>query len=190
MEVIVSAVIGAIATLVGVFLNKRISCPKEAACPLVEHAEKNDSVYKVLDFCLEKFSGDRAYIYEFHNGEVYYSGSSQQKFSCTYEVSKQGVSRECNNIQNFRISNFHSMINSIVKEGSYSFEEIDSISDPLVKAHFIKKGTEGACLLSIKTLSGKIVGIIGIDYVKSKNNFNQEDLEEFKKSALLVGGYL
>ena len=190
MEVIISAIIGATATLITFYLNKKIQCRTKEKCPLVEHAEKNDNVYKVLDFCISSLSGDRAYIYEFHNGEVYYSGSSQQKFSCTYEVAEEGISRECNNIQNFRISNFHSLIQEVVKDGSFSFGDIEKISDPVVKAHFIKKGTKSACMLPVKTLSGKIVGIIGVDHVKKSTEFKPGELEEVKKSALLVGGYL
>ena len=189
MEVIIAALIGAIGTLVAVVVNKRLSF-KKPPCPLKSHTERNTNVYKVLDYILNNLNADRAYIYEFHNGETYYSGSSQQKFSCSYEVVNEGVSSECNNSQNFRISNFHGMINALISEGFFFVEKISELNDPICKAHFLKQGTQSFYMLPIATLSKKIIGVLVVDYVKGEHKIIGNEMQALKQSALLVGGYL
>jgi len=189
MEVIISALIGAVSTLIAVVVNKRLSF-KKVSCPLKNHTKRNANVYKVLDYILNNFIADRAYIYEFHNGETYYSGSSQQKFSCSYEVVNEGVSSECNNSQNFRISNFHTMINALISEKFFFVEKISKLNDPICKAHFLKQGTKSFYMLPIATLSEKTIGVLVVDYVKKEHEITENEIKTLKQSALLVGGYL
>ena len=46
----------------------------------------HSNVVTALEFMRRETEADRVYVLQFHNGEHYFSGRSQQKFSCTHEV--------------------------------------------------------------------------------------------------------
>jgi ABC-type uncharacterized transport system ATPase subunit len=51
------------------------------------------------------------------------------------------------------------------------------------------KGVQSIYNVSLKTLNGKIIGIMGVDFVRSKNT--QEDLRDFlKEQSRIIAGYL
>jgi hypothetical protein len=164
---IVSAVITALATLASVLLGQRFMRNKGKDC-IVRETAQNANVYTALQYVLEEMGADRAYVMEFHNGEAYFSGRGQQKFSCTYEVVEEGISSECESSQNHRVSNYHHYINEMISDGSYFFLETDKIKDQPFYQMIIRKGIKSIYNVPIKTLSGKIVGILGVDYVKGK----------------------
>ena len=77
---LIAAVIGAVSTLVGVYLTHRLKGRKD---PLPRDIFRNDNIYTALSYLIAETEADRCYVYEFHNGDYYYSGNSQQKFSNT-----------------------------------------------------------------------------------------------------------
>ena len=196
-EVLVALVsIGA--TLFSVWAGKKYMEERRQNC-LVSETIQNANVYTALQFTLEELGADRAYILEFHNGEKYFSGRGQQKFSCSYEVVRHGISAESSNSQNHRISNYHTYISELVKEGDYSYSDISAISDVSFVQLLQHKGVEAISNVPLKTLNGKIIGILGVDYVKSSPKCKEigfdikctENNKEFlKKQAKIITGYL
>ena len=189
---IVSAVITALATLASVLLGQRFMKNKEKDC-IVRETAQNANVYTALQYVLEEMKADRAYIMEFHNGEAYFSGRGQQKFSCTHEVVEEGISSECELSQNHRISNYHHYINEMIREGAYFFQSIDEIKEQTFYQMINRKGIKSIYNVPIKTLSGKIVGILGVDYVKVEMP-EVEDLSKtntfMRRQARTIAGYL
>ena len=51
--------------------------------------EVNEELYKIL----ECSTADRVYIFQFHNGVAHYNGQHAQRFTCTYEIVRDGISR-------------------------------------------------------------------------------------------------
>ena len=88
-----ASVVTAIATLGSVWLGRRIAAKRDGNC-IVKETLQNTNVYTALNYLIEETGADRAYVMEFHNGEHYFSGRGQQKFSCTYEVVGHGISTE------------------------------------------------------------------------------------------------
>ena len=43
----------------------------------------HSSIISALEYVMDETQADRVYVVEFHNGEHYFSGRSQQKLSCT-----------------------------------------------------------------------------------------------------------
>ena len=165
---------------------------KDKNC-IIKETLQNTNVYTALEFLLEETNADRAYIMEFHNGEHYFSGRGQQKFSCTYEIVEQGISVECEQSQNHRVSNFHLYIKKMIENGQYVYTDIESIEDRGFLNMIKQKGVSALYNVPIKTLNGKIIGILGIDYVKS---LPPEDIDSdprfdfMKRQARILGGYL
>lgn len=189
---IIAAAITALATIVSVFLGQKFMRRKEKDC-IVRETAQNANVYAALQYLMEEMKADRAYIMEFHNGDVYFSGRGQQKFSCTHEVVEEGISAECEFSQNHRISNYHHYINQMINDGRYFFKNVEEVTDRTFYQMINKKGIESIYNVPIKTLSGKIVGILGVDYVKTKMP-DVDDVEKthsfMKRQARTIAGYL
>lgn len=151
----------------------------------------HDNIVSALDFVMEETEADRVYILEFHNGEHYFSGRSQQKLSCTHEVVSEGISAESHNLQNIRISNFHGLIKNIAKGDTFKCPELQKFnSDIAFKSFLESKGVKSLFARPVKTLNGKILGIIALEYVK-ENRVWSEDAESFvRKQARIISGYL
>jgi hypothetical protein len=192
-EPIIAAVITAMATLASViggqilFRNR-----KEKSCVIKETAQ-NANVYTALKYIIQEMKADRVYIMEFHNGDSYFSGRGQQKYSCTHEVVEEGISAECEYSQNHRVSNYHDYIHCLVKDKFFIHRDIETINDRAFHQMLKKKGVKSIYNVPIKTLNGKIIGILGIDYVKDQI----EELEDpeavlsfMNRQARLVAGYL
>lgn len=189
---ILAAVITAVATVASVLLGQRIMSKKQKSC-VIRETSQNANVYTALQYIMEEMQADRGYVLEFHNGEIYFSGRGQQKFSCTYEIVEEGISPEAQYSQNHRVSNFHTYVNEIVKEGSFLYKDITDISDQAFYQMILRKGIQSIFNVPIKTLDGKIIGILGVDYVKNTIPEHQQSEDKYsfmRRQARVIAGYL
>ena len=189
MDIIIAATIGAAATIAAVILKAYLGSFLEKG-KLQKHTIQNEDVYRALEYSRNKIECDRVVVYEFHNGDVYYSGSSQQKFSNTYEVLSEGVSSELKNQQNLRVSSFNRFIKPLVDEDEYGFWDIDQVEDIVTKTFFEDQGTKSTYCVPIQLLTGKIIGILGIDYVKGGKKLNAQQKNFIKNQSCIIAGYL
>lgn len=194
MATIIAAIITAIGTLLSVWLgrmwvNKKVKCD-----PVVKDTAQSANVYTALSYTIEEMKADRAYVLEFHNGGHYYSGRGQQKFSCTHEMANEGISRECNNSQEHRVSNYHSYIRELIEKSKFEYSNVNDIEDSAFISLLNRSGVKAIINVPIKTLNGKIIGILGVDYVKStkkgKDKFNEKTFQFMKSQARIIAGYL
>jgi len=183
---------GLISAATGIFgMWLKIKMDEKKGKQLNYDPSMHGNVITALEFILSETEADRVSILEFHNGEHYFSGRSQQKFSCTYEAVSEGISVESSKLQNIRISNFHCLVKSIIKEETFICNDIDLYQDDLGFKSFLQgKGIQSFFARPVKTLNGKIIGVVCLEYVKSKRKWS-EDVEQFtRKQARLVSGYL
>tara|TARA_R100000808_G_C2143957_1_gene151724 strand:+ start:218 stop:808 length:591 start_codon:yes stop_codon:yes gene_type:complete len=189
---IIAALITAAATLFSVWLGRRYINRKEKDC-IVKETVQNANVYMALKFIIGETDADRVYVMEFHNGEHYFSGRGQQKFSCTYEVVSDGISIECENSQNHRVSNYHEYISEMINDNRFAYRDMEEIHDRAFLKLAKGKGVKSIYNIPIKTLNGKIIGILGIDYVKSdapEDIRSEEKFKFMKRQARIISGYL
>jgi hypothetical protein len=186
---VLAAVISAAATLSSVWIGRKMM-HRTKRDAIVDETIQNANVYTALEFLIEEVKADRAYVMEFHNGDHYFSGRGQQKFSCTYEVVEKGISAEFSNSQNHRISNFHHYINELVNDGSFSYKNIEEVPDQAFKGLLKDKGVSGIFNVPLKTLNGKVIGILGVDYVRSSPELDEDMRQFMKRQARIVAGYL
>lgn len=192
VEPILAAMITAVATVASVLLGQKFMNRKQKSCVIRETAQ-NANVYTALKYVMQEMQADRAYILEFHNGESYFSGRGQQKFSCTYEAVEEGISVECENSQNLRVSNYHLYINEIVLNGRFIYENIENVPDQSFLQMIKRKGIDAIYHVPVKTLDGKIIGVLGIDYVKSgmPSKGLSDDVHSFmRRQSRIISGYL
>ena len=193
MEIIWAALIGAGATLAATILSYYFKIKHDHSCKhklLKDHVNQNDNVYTALDFTMKKLSCDRVHVFEFHNGDTYYSGGSQQKFSSTYEVVRDGVSSECTRLQNLRISNFNILVKDVIHDDIFACEDISTIKSGTEREHLKKQGVKSVYSFPIKTLTGKVVGILSVDYVLTSRTLTREELSFLKNQSVIISGYV
>ena len=158
--------------------------------PIREDAAQSANVYAALEYSLGELKADRSYVLQFHNGGHYYSGRGQQKFSCTHEVVNEGISAEHINSQDHRISTCHLYIQSLIEGEKFSYSDIGEINDPGFLRILENKGVKSILNVPIKTLNGKIIGILGIDFVKGSSDITEEQCGFLKTQARIIAGYL
>ena len=188
-----AAVLSAGATLAGVWAKRKFARPKP--CEVESHVKAGANVYTALKFLKGELSASRAYVFEFHNGGSYFSGRGQQKFSCTHEVVSPGVSAECMFSQDHRVSNYSVYINELIADGSFAYLNLDEIEDSGFRTLLSHKGVSAIYNVPIKTLNGKIIGILGVDYIGALRSFpslgKDKSVQEFMaRQARLIAGYL
>lgn len=169
---------------------------KKKSCAVSQDISQSANIYKAINYLMDNVESDRAYILQFHNGGYYYSGRSQQKFSCTHEVVGRGISAENINSQDYRISNYYKYIQKLTTDELYIINDVEKdISDPTFSSLLKSKGVKSIINVPIKTLNGKIIGILGVDYVKEKlsdkdkNRINSVK-NILKKQSQIIAGYL
>ena len=190
-SVIASSLIVAFATISSILLkeyfqNKR----KKTNCSIQDFTQKSQNIQKALDFLMNRIKADRIYVYEFHNGDHFYSGSGQQKFSCTYESLGPGVSSETINLQNLRMSTFNKYIKQLFDEDSFSFIDNKTDTPIALKNWFANRGITSNYARVIKTLKGEVIGALCIDFTNHTRELSKEEIYDIKCQARLIGGYL
>ena len=186
---VLTGLVSAATAVLGVWL--KIKYDENKNKQLNYDPQLHGNVVTALEFILQETEADRSYVLEFHNGEHYFSGRSQQKLSCTYEIVSEGISVESQNIQNIRVSNFHGLVKSISQDQTFACRNVDQYDDDMsFRAFMQSKGVKSMFARPIKTLNGKIIGIIILEYVKEPRRWS-DDAEEFlKKQSRIISGYL
>ena len=202
---IIVASISATATILSVILGKIwvTRRTKQKICdPIISDVEISTHIETCLELILSETGSDRAYVMQFHNGGYYRSGKSQQKFSCTHECCTLGTSKEHHRSQNHLISNFHNYIHLLVNNGEYYYTNAGDIKDESFKNLVLSKGVISLFNVPLKTLDGKVIGILGVDYVKKKADpiflhcdqieiRNREEMKDFLRSqGRIISAYL
>ena len=190
-ETILSSCIVGITTILGIFLKEYAQARKnkQKAC-ILTYTKQSDNVEKAIRYILSEIDVDRAYVYEFHNGENFYSGNHQQKFSCTYEALNTGVSAESLNLQNLRVSTFNSFVKNVVRDQYFDIEDINDVPNPLLRNWLDQRGIQSSYAIPIQTLNKNIIGILNVDFTKKRGQLNNKQLDFLKNQAKIIGGYL
>ena len=184
-----AAVVSAIATVASVWFKNKLKERKEKVFNYDPNMHSN--VMTALEYMRQETEADRVYILEFHNGEHYFSGRSQQKFSCTYEVVNEGISREVQELQNIRVSSMHYLIKDVVDGKTFVCKDVCDCSDDLSFKSFMEtRGIKSMFARPIKTLNGKIIGVLVMDFVKEHRKWGDVADEFIKKQAKIISGYL
>lgn len=142
-----------------------------------------ESLYEIMN----ETNSDRAYIFRFHNGVTYYDGSHKAKMSCDYEVVREGISEEAQRLQDLPVGLYANWILSVVNH-KMVYSDINHIQDLRIKVLLKKQGIKGIAVLPYYR-DGKILALIGVDYVM-KVNEKENDINQLKVKVKQVGDLL
>ena len=85
----------------------------------------------------------------------------------------------------------HSMVQEIAKEKPFLCDSINDYNEDISFKSFLQeKGVKSMFAQPVKSLNGKILGVIIIEYVKEQRTWGDNAQEFIEKQARVISGYL
>jgi hypothetical protein len=193
VEIIIAFMTGILGPLSVLFLKNYFDKRKQKPDMVVDALRISELVTHKIDEIKDGLKADRVWVTQFHNGGHFYpTGKSITKFSIMYESVGTGVSSVQSNYQNIPVHLFSKSLNQLVTADSI---EIPDFEDVAIATYGLKyaaeeSGTKSAYLFAIKTIDGKFIGVLGIDYTKNKVKLDDEVINNIMIHASSLGGVL
>jgi hypothetical protein len=133
---------------------------------LKEDLEASEKISLLLNKLIEDHSSDRALIFQFHNGEYFYTGHSIDKMSNTHECVSKGVSREQIYSSNIFTSPYRNMMRDLLNNNIVVYTNTDDIEDFNTRVFFSERGAKSVVMTLMRDKSDRPVGILCMEFVK------------------------
>ena len=165
---------------------------------LMEQIKKDEFVHLMLSDILKKYKSDRIYVWQFHNGDSFYTSSSMQKITITYEEVIEGLSRKSYENKNLLITNYSTYIKTIMTEGVF-YSKVEKIKNLSIKLISQNNGVKSHCALPLFDKDKQLVALVCMDWVFNdvdesllleSGNFNDKFKEDFNNSIKSITNYL
>jgi hypothetical protein len=160
---------------------------------VLETLKVSELIMSKIEHIKEEFKAERVWVAQFHNGGNFYpTGKSMAKFSIIYESVSSNVSSIQSNFHNIPVNLFSKSINQLLLNDTI---EISDFKDETIATYGLKyiaddTGCKSAYLFGIKSIEGKFIGILGIDYTKRKTKLEDESVNNLLIQATSIGGVL
>jgi hypothetical protein len=192
-EVIVAFITGILGPVILLYVKNKLDKKKEKPDMVKEVLQVSELITSKIEHIKEEFKADRVWIMQFHNGGHFYpTGKSMAKFSIIYETVSPSVNSIQLNFQNIPVNLFSKSINRLYE---YDVIEIPDFKDETIPTYGLKyiaedTGCKSGFLFSIKTIDGKFIGTLGLDFTKRKTKLDVESLTHLQVHATAIGGVL
>ena len=193
IELGVAFTTGVLGPISVIFLKNFLDKRKKKPDMVVDALRVSELVTHKIDEIKEGLNADRVWITQFHNGGHFYpTGKSITKFSIMYETVNTGVSSVQTNYQNIPVHLFSKSLNQLVTGDAI---EISDYDDEKIATYGLKyaaeeSGCKSGYLFAIKTIDGKFIGVLGIDYTKNKTQLDDGVITNIMIHASSLGGVL
>ena len=185
---------GVVVPILVVLINKKLEAKKLISTDkLIQELQTSIIIDNKLDALKEEFKADRIWITQFHNGGHYYpTGKSIQKFSIFYEVVEPGVDSIKMMFQNIPVSLFSRSTNELLEKSQISIPDFkdEKIATFGLKYTADETGCKSAYVFGIFDINNRMIGSIGLEYVKRKKLLEPFNIESLKIEAAQIGGVL
>ena len=151
--------------------------------PIPTQVKASTTVNKELGEAMVQSGASRVYVFQFHNGITFYTGQHAQRFSCTYEMVAEGISREAENLQNLQVSLFSWWINEVLS-GRMTYYDIEDMADYTSRITLQQQGIKSIICRPL-IHKGKVVGIVGMDFVGNNDDIvnNPQFVRDFENMS-------
>jgi hypothetical protein len=192
-SIIVAFITGVLGPLLLLFIKNKLDKKVEKPDMVLETLKVSELIMTKMEHIKDEFKSDRVWITQFHNGGNFYpTGKSMAKFSIMYEVVGAGISSVQSNFHNIPVNLFSRSINQLLETDAI---EIPDYKDDTVATFGLKyvaedTGCKSGYLFAIKTLDGKFIGTLGLDYTKRKTKLDIESINHLLQHSASIGGVL
>jgi hypothetical protein len=193
ISIIVAFITGVLGPILVLFIKNKLDKRAEKPDMVLETLKVSELIMTKMEHIKEEFKSDRVWITQFHNGGNFYpTGKSIAKFSVMYEVVGPGISSVQANFHNIPVNLFSRSINQLLET---DLIEIPDYKDETIATYGLKyiaedTGCKSGYLFSIKTLDGKFIGTLGLDYTKRKTKLDIESINHLQQHSASIGGVL
>jgi hypothetical protein len=193
VELSIAFVTGVLGPLSVIWLKNFLDKRKKKPDMVMDTLRVSELVTTRIEHIKDEFKADRVWITQFHNGGNFYpTGKSMAKFSVMYETVDIGVNSIQTNFHNIPVNLFSKSINQLLVNDVI---EIPDFKDESVATYGLKyiaedTGCRSEYLFSIKTIDGRFIGTLGLDYTKRKTKLDVESINHLQVLASSLGGVL
>lgn len=186
----ITGVIGPIAVL---YIKHILDSRKKKPDMVMDTLRVSELINHKIDHIRDEFGADRVWISQFHNGGNFYpTGRSMAKFSIMYEAVSSNATSVQSNFKNIPVNLFSRSINQLLQNDVI---EVPDFKDETTATYGLKyvaeeSGCKSSYLFAIKTLDGKFIGVLSVEYTKRKTKLNMEDINHISNHASSIGGVL
>lgn len=192
-SIIVAFITGVIGPLLLLFIKNKLEKKTEKPDMVLETLKVSELIMTKLEHIKDEFKCDRVWITQFHNGGNFYpTGKSMAKFSIMYEVVGPGITSVQSNFHNIPVNLFSRSINQLLENDAI---EIPDFKDETIATYGLKyiaedTGCKSGYLFAVKTIEGKFIGTLGLDYTKRKTKLDMESINHLQQHSASIGGVL
>jgi hypothetical protein len=193
VELSIAFVTGVLGPLSVIWLKNFLDKRKKKPDMVMDTLRVSELITSRIEHIKEEFKADRVWITQFHNGGNFYpTGKSMAKFSVMYETVDIGVNSIQTNFHNIPVNLFSKSINQLLLNDVI---EIPDFKDDNVATYGLKyiaedTGCRSEYLFSIKTIDGRFIGTLGLDYTKRKTKLDMDSINHLQVHASSLGGVL
>lgn len=191
--ILIAFITGVLGPIMIILLKNHLNRNKKKPDMVTETLRVSELITTKIEHMREEFHADRVWVTQFHNGGNFYpTGKSMAKFSVMYETVNPGVSSIQTNFHNIPVNLFSKSINQLLLNDVIEIPDFKDETIPTFGLKYIAEDTncKSGYLFAIKTIDGKFIGTLGMDYTKRKTKLDIEAINHIMVHASSLGGVL
>jgi len=157
---------------------------KKSRKDLTEQFAKDEIIHFSLKEIKKNYDADRITITQFHNGGNFYTNSSMQKSSMTYERMTDGLEPIAQKYQNILVSNYSWYFQQAIENNGFFYSVHVDIADLATRSVIRSHGTNSHVVVPIFDKDKNLVAALALDWAFTEvpNELIADDTfkEEFK----------
>lgn len=191
--VIVAFITGVLGPILVIYIKYLLDKRKKKPDIVMDTLRVSELIDHKIEHIKDEFRADRVWISQFHNGGNFYpTGKSIAKFSIIYEVVSLRTASVQTNFKNIPVNLFSKSINQLLLNDVI---EIEDFTDNTISTYGLKyiaeeSGCKSAYLFSIKTIEGKFIGVLSVEYTNEIKRLDMESINHLQVHASSIGGVL
>jgi hypothetical protein len=191
--VIVAFITGVLGPILVIYIKYLLDKRKKKPDIVMDTLRVSELIDHKIEHIKDEFRADRVWISQFHNGGNFYpTGKSIAKFSIIYEVVSLRTPSVQTNFKNIPVNLFSKSINQLLLNDVI---EIEDFSDNTISTYGLKyiaeeSGCKSAYLFSIKTIEGRFIGVLSVEYTNEIKRLDMESINHLQVHASSIGGVL
>ena len=191
--ILIAFITGVLGPIMIILLKNYLNRNKKKPDMVTETLRVSELITTKIEHMREEFHADRVWVTQFHNGGNFYpTGKSMAKFSVMYETVNPGVGSIQTNFHNIPVNLFSKSINQLLVNDVIEIPDFKDETIPTFGLKYIAEDTncKSGYLFAIKTIDGKFIGTLGMDYTKRKTKLDIESINHIMVHASSLGGVL
>ena len=191
--ILIAFITGVLGPIMIILLKNYLNRNKKKPDMVTETLRVSELITTKIEHMREEFHADRVWVTQFHNGGNFYpTGKSMAKFSVMYETVNPGVSSIQTNFHNIPVNLFSKSINQLLLNDVIEIPDFKDETIPTFGLKYIAEDTncKSGYLFSIKSIDGKFIGTLGMDFTKRKTKLDIESINHIMVHASSLGGVL